>query len=416
MTPLVVPAPPLTPAQAARYARHLSLPGFGSEAQRRLRAAKVLVVGAGGLGAPVLQYLTAAGVGQITVIDDDVVETSNLQRQVLHRQEDLGRPKALSACDAMLRLDPEATVRPIVGRLGPDNALELFAAHDLVIDGSDNFATRYLSNDAAEITGTPLVWGTIFRFDGQVSVFWPGQGPMLRDLFPDIPPADSVPNCAEGGVLGALCGTIGSTMATEAVKVICGIGEPLVGRLMIHDALTCDYRFLRLSADPSREPVTRLADDYAGICEVPGLRGPRASARARSGAGAWAGPDPERHHRDTGRGDHRCRDHRRPAGRRARWRSEAGPAGRPRGVGARHRHPPERPLDATGPDSFRWLGRRRRDPPGCRRRRRLLPLGGALRRGGPAAERRSAGGCVAALPCRRGARVAGDAAVLTLEY
>jgi adenylyltransferase/sulfurtransferase len=274
MTPLVAPAPPLTPAQAARYARHLSLPGFGSEAQRRLRAAKVLVVGAGGLGAPVLQYLTAAGVGQITVIDDDVVETSNLQRQVLHRQEDLGRPKALSACDALLRLDPEVRVRPIVGRLGPANALELFATHDLVIDGSDNFATRYLSNDAAEITGTPLVWGTIFRFDGQVSVFWPGQGPMLRDLFPDIPPADSVPNCAEGGVLGALCGTIGSTMATEAVKVICGIGEPLVGRLMIHDALTCDYRFLRLSADPSREPVTRLADDYAGTCEVPGPAAP----------------------------------------------------------------------------------------------------------------------------------------------
>lgn len=268
MKPLVAPGPALTGSQTARYSRHLTLPGFGDEGQRRLRAATVLVVGAGGLGAPVLQYLVAAGVGRITVIDDDVVESSNLQRQVLHREADLGRPKAESARDAALRLDSAAQVTPIIGRLDESNAIDLFGSHDLVIDGSDNFATRYLSNDAAEITGTPLVWGTIFRFEGQVSVFWPGQGPMLRDLFPDIPDADSVPNCAEGGVLGVLCGTVGSAMATEAVKVICGLGEPLVGRLMIYDALAAGYSFLRLTVDPDREKVTALADDYAFSCAV----------------------------------------------------------------------------------------------------------------------------------------------------
>ncbi len=159
-----------------------------------------------------LQYLGAAGIGHISVIDDDRVETSNLQRQILHRDADVGRPKVESARDALVRLDPHLSVEAIDDRLTPDNALSLFAAHDLVIDGADNFATRYLSNDAAELTGTPLVWGTIFRFEGQVSTFVPGHGPMLRDLFPDIPDADSVPSCAEGGVLGVLCGLVGSTM------------------------------------------------------------------------------------------------------------------------------------------------------------------------------------------------------------
>lgn len=286
MTPLVEPGPQLSPQEAARYARHLSLPGFGADGQRRLGAAKVLVVGAGGLGAPVLQYLVAAGVGRITVVDDDVVEASNLQRQVLHREADVGRPKAESARDAALRLDSSAQVTPIVGRLDADNALELFDAHDLVIDGSDNFATRYLSNDAAELTGTPLVWGTIFRFEGQVSVFWPGRGPMLRDLFPDIPDADSVPNCAEGGVLGVLCGTIGSAMATEAVKVLCGIGEPLVGRLMMYDALAAGCTFLSLTPDPGRAPVTELASDYAFSCAV----GPQEGSVEQEGAAAQEPP------------------------------------------------------------------------------------------------------------------------------
>jgi adenylyltransferase/sulfurtransferase len=260
LPPLVEPGPPLDPDELARYSRQLSLPGIGPEGQRRLRAARVLVIGAGGLGAPVLQYLAAAGVGAITVIDDDVVESSNLQRQVIHRDADRGRSKAESARDALRRLDPGAQVRAIRGRLEPGNALELFSQHDLVIDGTDNFATRYLSNDAAELTGVPLVWGTIFRFTGQVSVFWPEHGPMLRDLFPDIPAADSVPSCAEGGVLGALCGAVGSTMAIEAVKLICGVGEPLIGRFWRTDALAATTSILRFECDPDRPRVTSLAE------------------------------------------------------------------------------------------------------------------------------------------------------------
>lgn len=258
--PLVAPTDSLSPRELDRYARHLSLPGIGVEGQSRLRAASALVIGAGGLGAPVLNYLAAAGIGSITIIDDDVVEASNLQRQVLHRDADIGRAKVDSARDALLRLDPELEVDTIGERLSPDNALELFDSHDVVVDGADNFATRYLSNDAAELTGTALIWGTIFRFSGQVSTFVPAHGPMLRDLFPDIPEADSVPNCAEGGVLGVLCGTVGSAMATEAVKLICGIGTPLIGRLLRYDALESDYSTLRFSPDPDREPITDLAE------------------------------------------------------------------------------------------------------------------------------------------------------------
>lgn len=272
MKPLVGPGAPLTAAEAARYARHLTLPGVGVEGQRRLRAARVLVVGAGGLGAPTLLYLAAAGVGTLGVIDDDLVDLSNLQRQVLHRTGDVGRPKAESARDALLRLDPALHVEAYVDRLDGGNALELFGAYDLVLDGADNFATRYLCNDAAELTGTPLVWGSIFRFQGQVSVFWPGEGPMLRDLFPDIPPADSVPSCADGGVFGALCGSIGAAMATEAIKVICGLGEPLVGRVLVHDALRADQHTLRLVPDPDRPPVTSL-DGAIEACA--GAAGPR---------------------------------------------------------------------------------------------------------------------------------------------
>lgn len=271
--PLVEPVGALSSRELDRYSRHLSLPGIGVEGQRRLRAASALVIGAGGLGAPVLHYLAAAGIGQITIIDDDVVEASNLQRQVLHRDADIDRPKVDSARDALLRLDPEFEVATIDKRLSPDNALELFASHDLVLDGADNFATRYLSNDAAELTGTPLIWGTIFQFSGQVSTFVPGHGPMLRDLFPDIPEADSVPNCAEGGVLGVLCGTVGSAMATEAVKLICGIGTPLIGRLLRYDALASDYSTVRFSPDPDRRPVTDLAEVAAACAAV----GPRAT-------------------------------------------------------------------------------------------------------------------------------------------
>lgn len=269
LPPLVDPVEALSREELERYSRHLSLPGFGLEGQRRLRAASALVIGAGGLGAPVLGYLAAAGIGSITIIDDDVVEASNLQRQIIHRDADVGRAKAESAAAALRRLDPGLVVRPIVGRLSPENALDLFAAHDVVLDGADNFATRYLSNDAAELTGTPLVWGTIFRFAGQVSTFVPGHGPMLRDLFPDIPEPDSVPNCAEGGVLGVLCGTVGSAMATEAIKLMCGIGAPFIGRLLRYEALSGEYSTLRFSPDPDRPAVTDLTEVAAACAADP---------------------------------------------------------------------------------------------------------------------------------------------------
>lgn len=248
-----------------RYARHLTLPGFGAEGQRTLRASRVLVVGAGGLGSPALLYLAGAGIGHITIIDDDVVDESNLQRQVIHRESDIGRPKAESAADAVRRLDSEVSVTAIVGRLSVDNAEELFAAHDVVLDGADNFATRYLSSDAAELTGTPLVWATILQFAGQLSVFWPGRGPMLRDLYPDIPDPGSVPSCAAGGVLGAMVGQIGSMMVVEAIKVLTGVGQVAVGKLVLIDALEATTRTLSFAADPEREPVSDLTE-IAQVC------------------------------------------------------------------------------------------------------------------------------------------------------
>lgn len=248
-----------------RYARHLTLPGFGAEGQRILRAARVLVIGAGGLGSPALLYLAGAGVGHITIIDDDVVDESNLQRQVIHRESDVGRPKAESAADAVRRLDSEASVTAIVGRLSVDNAEELFATHDVVLDGADNFATRYLSSDAAELTGTPLVWATILQFAGQLSVFWPSHGPMLRDLYPDIPDPGSVPSCAAGGVLGAMVGQIGSMMVVEAIKVLTGVGKVAVGKLVLIDALEATTRTLSFAADPEREPVSDLTE-IAQVC------------------------------------------------------------------------------------------------------------------------------------------------------
>lgn len=248
-----------------RYARHLTLPGFGAEGQRTLRASRVLVVGAGGLGSPALLYLAGAGIGHITIIDDDVVDESNLQRQVIHRESDIGRPKAESAADAVRRLDSEVSVTAIVGRLSVDNAEELFATHDVVLDGADNFATRYLSSDAAELTGTPLVWATILQFAGQLSVFWPGRGPMLRDLYPDIPDPGSVPSCAAGGVLGAMVGQIGSMMVVEAIKVLTGVGQVAVGKLVLIDALEATTRTLSFAADPEREPVSDLTE-IAQVC------------------------------------------------------------------------------------------------------------------------------------------------------
>lgn len=265
--PLVQPGPALSEPELARYSRQLTLPGVGPLGQRRIRNAKVLVIGAGGLGSPIINYLVAAGVGQLTVIDDDRVESSNLQRQVIHREQDIGQFKAESAKAAALRLDASARFTALTHKLTVDNALSLFAEHDLVLDGTDNFATRYLSNDAAELSGTPLIWGTIFQFSGQVSVFAPQRGPMLRDLFPEIPEADSVPSCAEGGVFGTLCAVVGATMAGEALKLICGIGEPLIGRFWRYDALQTTTDVLTFQADSQREPVRSL-DCESAQCTV----------------------------------------------------------------------------------------------------------------------------------------------------
>jgi adenylyltransferase/sulfurtransferase len=267
LPPLVEPAAELTQAEMERYSRHLIIPEVGMAGQLRLKNAKVLVIGAGGLGSPAMLYLAAAGVGRIGIIDDDVVETSNLQRQVIHTVADLGRSKAQSARESILNLNPGVDVVLHEVRLDRSNALEIFAGYDVILDGTDNFATRYLVNDAAAILGKPYVWGSILRFDGQVSVFWDKYGPNYRDLYPEAPPAGSVPSCAEGGVLGVLCAQIGSVMVNEAIKLITGIGQTLLGRVLIFNSLQMSWRELRVRKDPDGEPITELMD-YEAFCGV----------------------------------------------------------------------------------------------------------------------------------------------------
>ena len=246
--------------QGARYARHLTLPEVGPEGQRLLGEASVLVVGAGGLGSPALLYLAAAGIGQIGVIDDDSVDISNLQRQVLHDTASVGDAKVVSARRRLTELNPEIVVEAHKARLGVDNALGLIGEYDVVIDGSDNFSTRYLIGDACEILGRPWVFGSIHRFEGQVATFNFDGSPNYRDLFPEAPPAELAPNCAEAGVLGVLPGIVGSIQATEAIKIILGIGELLSGRLLVIDALGMRMRSLSYSHDPSRPTVTELSE------------------------------------------------------------------------------------------------------------------------------------------------------------
>lgn len=276
LPPLVEPGPELTADERARYSRHLLLGAIGDEGQRRLRAASVLVVGAGGLGAPILLYLAAAGVGRITVVDDDEVDLGNLHRQVIHSVPAIGRPKVDSARDRLADLAPGVRVDAVRARLDALNVNDLLAGHDLVLDGSDNFATRYLVSDACEIAGIPVIWGTIDRFRAQLAVFWsrppaPFEGVTLRDLYPSPPPPGSVPSCAEAGVVGALCGTVGSMMAMEAVKLVTGAGRPQLGRLVLLDLLESSHRSVTIRPDPSRVPVTELPDDAGGAaCEAPG--------------------------------------------------------------------------------------------------------------------------------------------------
>ncbi|TDP93886.1 adenylyltransferase/sulfurtransferase MoeZ [Labedaea rhizosphaerae] len=271
LPPLVEPAAELTKDEVARYSRHLIIPDVGMDGQKRLKNAKVLVVGAGGLGSPALLYLAAAGVGTLGVIDFDVVDESNLQRQVIHGQSDVGKPKVVSAAESVAEINPLITLNVHQEQLSTENARELFREYDLILDGTDNFATRYLVNDAAVLEGKPYVWGSIFRFEGQVSVFWEeapnGQGLNYRDLYPEPPPPGMVPSCAEGGVLGVLCASIGSVMVTEAIKLITGIGEPLLGRLMVYDALEMSYRTVKIRKDPETKPITELID-YDAFCGV----------------------------------------------------------------------------------------------------------------------------------------------------
>jgi molybdopterin/thiamine biosynthesis adenylyltransferase/rhodanese-related sulfurtransferase len=271
LPPLVTPADELTVDEVRRYSRHLIIPDVGMTGQKRLKNARVLCVGAGGLGSPALLYLAAAGVGTLGIVDFDVVDESNLQRQIIHGQSDVGRPKAESARDSITELNPLVNVVLHEERLDSDNAMEIFAQYDLIVDGTDNFATRYLVNDACVLLGKPYVWGSIYRFDGQASVFWAEYGPCYRCLYPEPPPPGMVPSCAEGGVLGVLCASIGSIQVNEAIKVITGIGEPLTGRLMIYDALEMSYRTVRVRKDPEcavcgKNPTITELIDYEAFC------------------------------------------------------------------------------------------------------------------------------------------------------
>jgi molybdopterin/thiamine biosynthesis adenylyltransferase/rhodanese-related sulfurtransferase len=276
LPPLVAPAAELSRDEVARYSRHLIIPDLGMDGQKRLKNARVLVIGAGGLGSPTLLYLAAAGVGTIGIVEFDVVDESNLQRQIIHGQSDIGRSKAQSARDSIRETNPFVDVRLHEVRLEPENAVEIFAQYDLIIDGTDNFATRYLVNDAAVLAGKPYVWGSIYRFEGQVSVFWEDapdgpsgekRGLNYRDLYPEPPPPGMVPSCAEGGVLGILCASIASVMGTEAIKLITGMGDTLLGRLMVYDALDMTYRTIKIRKDPATPKITELID-YEAFCGV----------------------------------------------------------------------------------------------------------------------------------------------------
>src|SRR5687767_3163820 len=266
--------PDLSRDEILRYSRHLLIPEVGLEGQRKLKASSALVIGTGGLGSPVALYLAAAGVGRIGLVDYDVVDYSNLQRQVIHGTKDVGRSKLDSAADKLRDINPHIQIDTYNTLLTSENALELFAPYDIIVDGTDNFPTRYLVNDACVLLGKPNVYGSIFRFEGQASVFYAKEGPCYRCLFPEPPPPGLVPSCAEGGVLGVLPGTIGTIQATEALKVLLGIGEPLIGKLLLYNALDMTFDFVKLKKNPNCRVCGPNADikeliDYEEFCGMP---------------------------------------------------------------------------------------------------------------------------------------------------
>ncbi|HET8640338.1 MAG TPA: adenylyltransferase/sulfurtransferase MoeZ [Pseudonocardiaceae bacterium] len=271
LPPLVEPAAELSVDEIRRYSRHLIIPEVATAGQKRLKNARVLCVGAGGLGSPALMYLAAAGVGTLGVIDFDVVDESNLQRQIIHGVSDIGRPKTQSAVASIREINPYVNMVVHQAALDRENVFDIFGRYDLIVDGTDNFATRYLVNDACVLLGKPYVWGSIFRFDGQASVFWAEHGPCYRCLYPEPPPPGMVPSCAEGGVLGVLCASIGAIQVTEAVKLLTGVGEPLVGRLMVYDALEMAYRTIKVRKDANcavcgENPTVTELVDYDDFC------------------------------------------------------------------------------------------------------------------------------------------------------
>ena len=271
--PYVVPRV-LTDEQRLRYSRHLLIPEVGEAGQLKLLDARVLLIGAGGLGSPAGLYLAAAGVGTLGIVDTDTVDAANLQRQILHNTERIGRLKTESARETITALNPDVHVVEHRLRLSAENVLDVIADYDVIVDGADNFPTRYVLNDASVILGKPVVHGSIFRFEGQTTVFAPGQGPCYRCLFPEPPPAEMAPSCAEAGVLGVLPGIVGSLQAVEALKLILGIGEPLIGRLLLYDALETSFRELRLRRDPAcpacgEQATIKTVEDIVFACPVP---------------------------------------------------------------------------------------------------------------------------------------------------
>jgi adenylyltransferase/sulfurtransferase len=287
------PNAPLRPDQFDRYRRHLTLPELGLAGQQALLGSSVLLIGAGGLGCPIAQYLAAAGVGRIGIVDDDVVSASNLQRQILYATSDVGRPKVEVARERLEGLNPDVTIETFQLRLDSSNAMEIFASYDVIVDGTDNFPTRYLTNDACVLLGKPNVHGSIFRFEGQASVFDATKGPCYRCLYPEPPPPGAVPSCAEGGVLGILPGTVALVQATETIKILTGLGETLVGRLLHYDALDMAWREFKMHKDPEcpicgEAPSIDSLIDYEGFCGMPAREGTAEGELVQTSASAFA--------------------------------------------------------------------------------------------------------------------------------